>query len=472
MTIRQTMQKGISKLRCINLSESRGRCLRSLSWLLLALALPVTANERPNIVFIMVDDMGYADLGVTGSRADNTPNIDQLAAEGVLLTQGYSSAAICSPSRTALFTGRYPYRLPLGLHEPLGPDAPRDSGIPENMPTLASEFQRLDYETYLVGKWHLGNPPGNGPLQRGYDHFYGILLGGSDYFMHRIDLDDDVPVDGLFRQGERVEEAGYMTDLLADEVVRIIHDADAAQPFFVSLHFNAPHWPWEGPEDEAVSRALTSIFHWDGGSLETYAAMMRSMDSGVGRILAVLEERGLTENTLVIFTSDNGAERYSDTWPFTGYKGGLLEGGIRVPIIARWPGQITPGSVSTQMMASMDFLPTLLGALGETPSARDLDGLNLWDVLIEASPVQERTLYWRHKRGAQAAVRQGDWKYYRRDDNEWLFNVSKNPHERAQLRDRYPEKLTELRALWLRWNEQMLPYPEDSFSERTADAFP
>lgn len=434
-------------------------------------ALVVAADERPNIIFIMVDDMGYADLGVTSDRHDNTPHIDRLAQEGVLLANGYANSAICSPTRTALITGNYQYRYGIGLHEPIGPSTHGDT-LPKDEPNLPRVFTDRGYHTSLVGKWHLGYPPKEGPLQNGYDYFFGIQTGAADYFRHRVNLAEDVEGDGLYVDNELVERDGYLTTLFTDETVRLIEEHAGKRPFFISLHYNAPHWPWVGPNDEDVSTALTDIFHWNGGDIETYANMMRAVDDGVARILDVLKEKGIDDNTIVVFTSDNGGERFSDTWPFVGNKGEVLEGGIRAPILVRWPARIVAGTTSPQVMLSMDFLPTLAAATGKPVDDSQFDGMNLLPVLTGEQPTVERTVFWRFNAENQAAVRQGDWKYLRIGGKEHLFNLAEDTRERARLNDRYPEKLTQLKQLWQEWNAQMLPYREGLMTESLKTKFP
>jgi len=425
----------------------------------------------PDIVFIMADDLGIADIGVYGARHIRTPHIDSLAKDGLLLTEGYSSSASCTPTRVALATGCYQGRFAVGLEEPLS--GRKDHlGLPADRPTIASVLRDRGYRTALVGKWHMGLPPLHGPLQHGYESYFGLLGGAADYFRHRYALDRQAPGDGLHRDDRPVQAAGYMTELLGKEAVRVIEARDP-RPLFLSLHFTAPHYPWEGPEDEAVSRSLTSISHWSGGSLATYARMVEAMDGAIGEVLAALRRSGRADNCIVVFTSDNGGERFSDTWPFTGVKGELLEGGIRVPLLMRWPGRLKAGARSGQVMASMDFLPTLLGAAGVEPDkAGRFDGDDLLPVLLGREPPRERTLFWRFKASGQAAVRRGDWKYLKLGGKEHLFNLKDDPRERAERSGEHPALLEELKALHADWERGMLPYPPDSLSEPVRNHYP
>ena len=405
------------------------------------------APERPNVVFIMVDDMGHSDLSLTGSHHIATPHVDSLARDGLWLTQGYSSTPICSPTRTALLTGNYAQRYEIGVEEPLANNVRPDIGVPLDAPTLASVFRDLGYQTALVGKWHLGNPPVHGPLQHGYDRFYGVVEGAADYFGHNMIVGGRETGMGLTRGNAAVEEQGYLTDLFGDEAVEIIREADD-QPFFLSLHFTAPHWPWEGREDEEVTATLRELQQFEGGSIEKYRELMQAMDDNVGRVLAALEAEGEADNTIVVFTSDNGAERFSESWPFIGYKGEVLEGGIRVPILIRWPGHVVAGSTSGQVMSSMDFLPTLLGLAGGDPAAAGtFDGMDLSDQVLGAAPV-ERPLFWRFNAERQAAVRLGDWKYVSLGGKEGLYNLAEDARERANRAGVERERLEQMRDLW------------------------
>ena len=325
---------------------------------------------RPNIVFIMADDLGYADESCYGQRDYLTPNIDRLAIEGLRFTQGYANSPVCSATRTALITGRYQYRLPVGLEEPINSSTPKNIGLHLDHPTLPSLLKRASYGTTLVGKWHLGFLPDFSPLKSGYDRFFGIFGGAADYFNHGPNAArGGAEASQLHEQEVPIERHGYMTNLLGDRAVETIDGyAKSKQPFLLSLHFTAPHWPWEGPDDEAESQRIRNIFHRDGGTQKTYAAMVQSLDVNIGRVLQALDAYGLSQNTIVVFTSDNGGERFSKIWPFTGMKTELLEGGLRIPSIVRWPGRIAAGSVSEQVMISMDWMPTLLAALERGPT--------------------------------------------------------------------------------------------------------
>jgi arylsulfatase A-like enzyme len=433
-----------------------------------AYAGPATA--RPNIVFILADDLGYADVSCYGRKEYKTAHIDRLAAEGMRFLQAYANSAICSATRTALITGRYQYRLPVGLFEPLpGPGA---TGLPPSHPTLPSLLRKAGYGTTLIGKWHLGWLPESGPLQSGYDHFYGYRGGAVDYFTHKAGVGAAAP-DDLWDQDVPVHQAGYLTQLLGDRAVAAIHDyAQSRQPFLLSFHSSAPHWPWEGPGDEAESQRLgrdrSSLRDYDGGNMATYAQMVMSLDAQVGRVLEALETGGIANNTIVIFTSDNGGERFADTWPFTGKKGELLEGGLRIPALLRWPGHVRPGSESQQVMISMDWLPTLLAAAGvEQDPAFPSDGMSLLPALQSPAPTPvSRKLFWRFQANHQSAMRSGDMKMLTIRENTFLFNVVDDPLERANLARRQPETLARMQQEYLAWNATMLPENPEAYSEK------
>jgi arylsulfatase A-like enzyme len=425
-----------------------------------------STNRPPNIVFIMADDLGYADVSCYGRRDYKTPNIDAIAADGMKFTQAYANSAVCSATRTALITGRYQYRLPIGLEEPLGTGDTRNVGLPPSHPTLPSLLKKAGYGTTLIGKWHLGRLPDFGPLQSGYDHFWGFRGGALDYFTHKTGPADS-NTDDLWDNDAKVHENGYLTDLMGARAAAVIADyaRTPEKPFFLSLHFNAPHWPWEGPGDEAESQRIKVLMDFDGGSLGTYARMVGEMDLQIGKVLETLRTAGVADNTIVVFTSDNGGERFADTWPFTGKKTELLEGGLRIPAIIRWTGRIRPGSTTSQVAISMDWMPTLLAAAGGAPDpAWPPDGMNLLPVLVQNAAPAPRKLFWRYKSNAQRAMRDGDMKWLRIRDNTFLFNVVNDPLERANLKDRQPDLYRKLVSEYETWNATMLPESPESSS--------
>ena len=454
----------------VNHRVTRRELLRGAATGMVALALgdlqaAQPPSKPPNIVFLLADDLGFADVSCYGRPDLSTPNIDHIATNGMRFLQAYANSAVCTATRTALITGRYQYRLRIGLEEPLAGNP--DVGLPTAQPTLPSMLKKAGYSTTLIGKWHLGVLPNFGPLQSGYDHFYGFRGGAVDYFSHaagnhKSDLwDDDVSI----------QQTGYLTELLGTRAVKVIDAyAKSRQPFLLSLHFNAPHWPWEGPGDEAESVRLSQqggegLFDFDGGSQKTYQQMIEAMDRQIGRVLQALEANQLTENTIVIFTSDNGGERFADTWPFTGKKTELLEGGLRIPSVISWPARIPRNRTTEQVSISMDWVATLLAAAGaKADPAYPLDGINLLPVLTQnASPIP-RKLFWRYKANAQRAARAGDYKYLKILDNTFLFNVVDDPLERANLKDRQKDVYRRLVREWYDWNATMLPEIKESFT--------
>jgi arylsulfatase A-like enzyme len=410
---------------------------------------------KPSFVFILADDLGYADLGCYGGRSRCSPNLDRMASVGLRFTDGYSNSPVCSPTRFALATGRWQYRLRGAADEPIASRSARGNpllGLPPSHPTLASLLREAGYATALVGKWHLGFAPHFGPLKSGYQEFFGPMSGGVDYFRHC----DSAGKHDLYEGEEEVQRSGYMTDLLSDRAVAFVK-RQKAKPFLLSLHYTAPHWPWETREDADESRRIANIAHLDGGSVQTYLTMIRQMDEGIGRVLAALDDAGAAENTFVVFTSDNGGERFSDNWPLVGGKMDLLEGGIRVPYIARWPARLPQGRASARLAITMDWVPTFLNAAGVAPHPDyPLDGVDLM------KEEKERNLYWRMKFRDQKAVRSGTWKYLSLEGHEFLFDLAKDPRERANMKHREPERFDRLRAAYAAWEGSLPPIPEDA----------
>lgn len=426
--------------------------------------------QRPNIIFIVADDLGFADLGCYGGREAEfgavSPVIDQLAANGLKLTEGYANSPVCSPTRFALMTARYQYRLRGGIDEPISSKSKGSTvlGLPPEHPTLPSLLKSQGYHTALIGKWHLGYPPAFGPIKSGYDEFFGPMSGGVDYFTH---CSNNGTHDLYLGEEEHAEE-GYLTDLLsqraADYVRRMAAPQSQERPFFLSLHYTAPHWPWETRGDEAVAEATKSnIFHLDGGNIHTYRRMIHHMDEGIGWVVQALRETNQLENTLIVFTSDNGGERFSDNWPLVGGKMDLTEGGIRVPWVAHWPTVIPAGTVSDQHCLTMDWSATMLELGGAAAHAQHpWDGVSLAAFLRDPSQTFERPMFWRMNHRGQRAMRLGPWKYLRVDGHDYLFNIHADARERANLAQREPQRLAQMRQAWESWESSMPPIPSDA----------
>ena len=430
----------------------------------------MTHPTRPNIVFIVADDLGYADLGCYGGRDASfgpvSPVLDGLAARGLKLTQGYSNSPVCSPTRFALMTGRYQYRLRGAAEEPINSKSRGSTtlGLPPEHPTLPSLLRDAGYRTALMGKWHLGYPPAFGPLRSGYDEFFGPMSGGVDYFTHCSSTGQH----DLYLNDAEQQEDGYLTDLITDHgldfVRRMAGGARSGTPFFLSLHYTAPHWPWETRDDEALAQEVKgNLFHLHGGNIDTYRRMIHHMDEGIGRLMDLLRAEGLERDTLVVFTSDNGGERFSDNWPLVGGKMDLTEGGIRVPWIAHWPAVIAPGSTSTQTCMTMDWSATMLDAAGAPAAAsHPLDGRSLMPLLRDATWRDDQPLFWRMNHRGQRAMRHGPWKYLRVDGHDYLFHLEGDERERANLAPIAPERLAAMVQAWEAWEATMPPIPANA----------
>ncbi|MBD2691200.1 sulfatase-like hydrolase/transferase [Anabaena catenula] len=426
-------------------------------------------TQRPHVIFILTDDLGWGDLSIDGQKNYQTPYLDKLAKEGIRFSQAYSASPVCTPTRVSFFTGRYPGRIPLGNQEPLlSFQQIGDSvGLPPEHPTVASLLKANGYETALVGKWHCGYLPKYSPLKSGFDEFFGNFSGAIDYFRH---VDTSGKPD-LWEAEVPVEEIGYVTDLFSERAIDFIKKPHK-HPFYLSLHYTAPHWPWEGPNDIELSKALIgrdNLQNWiNTGTVESYAAVMKSLDNGIGKVLQALDDAGIAENTIVIFASDNGGDKFSNFGSFQGKKGNLYEGGIRVPTFIRWPGVIQPNQINEQVMITQDITATILAATQTNPDPNyHLDGENLLPVIKGEIPVLPRTLFWRHKgidtpvlppKVLQGAVRSGDWKYLKVGETEYLFNLAHDEKEEINLQVEYREVFEELRSKYQRWESELEPY--------------
>ena len=433
------------------------RRLAILSALLLVWAAPAasqvsTAQTRPNVVLIVMDDVGYGDYGAYGAPDIRTPNVDRLARDGVKFTDFYA-APTCTPTRAALMTGRYYQRT--GLENPLGAAPAGGRGLPATGRSLPQLMKNAGYATGLIGKWHLGYAANQIPKAHGFDYFFGFLSGLVDYYQHT----DQNGKPDLFENDTPVQVDGYMTDLITDRAMRFI-DQNAQQPFFLEVAYNAAHWPFQVPDKPSVAPDNARFVqpHEEHTSTRAdYAAILERADQGVGRIVDTLQKRGLTRNTLVIFTNDNGGEWLSRNSPLFHRKTTIWEGGIRVPLIMKWPARIPSGRTSPQAGFVFDLTTTILAAAGATvPPDATFEGINLLPIVTGQSPPVERTLFFRVTGArAQRAVRQGDWKLLLDGGSVLLYNVRTDMGERVDLAKERPEIARRLRPLILEWEKDV-----------------
>ena len=408
-------------------------------------------NEKhpPNIVAIISDDQGWKDVGYHGSDI-KTPNIDALAAGGARLEQFYAQP-MCSPTRAALMTGRYPFRY--GLQIAIG--SAHTYGLPTDEWLLPQALKEAGYETVLIGKWHLGHADRKyWPLERGFDHHYGPLLGEIDYFTH-----EQHGVLDWYRDGSSVHEPGYSTTLLGDAAVKLIETHDPKVPLFLDLSFNAPHAPFQAPRAD-LDRYKTIA----DPSRQAYAAQVSVMDDEIGEVVKALDDRGMRDNTLIIFQSDNGGTRNPmfsgevdtstlkslppDNGPYRQGKGTVYEGGTRVAAIANWPGRIKPGTVVDAMIHEVDLYPTLLNLAGTSAAKgkQPLDGLDAWGTISEGEPSLRTEIVY-DIQPFRAGVRQGDWKLVWRTplpQAVQLYDIAKDPSEKENVAAANPDEVARL----------------------------
>ena len=428
--------------------------LRYLAAVALCLAsTTLAAQARPNVVLIMTDDAGYGDFGSYGATDIRTPNLDRLAREGVRFTDFYANAPSCTPTRAGLITGRYQQRV--ALEYPLGMQRPADysRGLPATGQSLPQLLKNAGYATALIGKWHLGWRPEYSPIRHGFDYFFGFKSGFIDFYTHTTP--DSPEHSDLYENESQVEVPGYMTDLITARSVRWI-EQNARRPFFIDVAYNAPHWPYQVPDQPSVARDSgrhLSAFDDPTSTRADYVAMIERVDQGVGRILETLDRVGVRENTIVIFTNDNGGEWLSRNTPLFHHKMSIWEGGIRVPAIIRWPARIPAGKVTGQVGITMDLTASILAAAGA--SATRLDGIDLFPILEGRAPEAQRTLFWRgHPARPHRAVRSGDWKLVL-EPRPMLFNLRTDIGERDNLIGRHPEIARRLHDMLTAWEQDV-----------------
>ena len=414
--------------------------------------------QRPNVVLIMTDDVGYGDFGSYGAPDVKTPHIDSLARDGVRLTDFYANGSTCTPTRAGFIAGRYQQRFM--LEGPLGAQGKIDQerGLLPTGRSLPQLLKNHGYATALIGKWHLGWRREFSPIAHGFSTFFGFKSGYIDYYQHTAGGDSPLTAD-LFENDEAVEVPGYMTDLITDRSIRFI-EQNAKQPFFIEVAYNAAHWPYQRPDQPSTapdrSRHL-GPFDDPTSTREDYIAILERADQGVGRILAALDKLGLRQNTMVIFTNDNGGEWLSRNAPLFHHKFSLWEGGIRVAAIIRWPGHIPARKVSGQVGITMDLTASILAATGTpVPAEARLEGINLLPVLEGRAPQVERTLFWRVTGpGGQQAVRSGEWKLILDGDRPMLFNLRTDIGERNNVIGTKADIARRLRPLLTAWQSDV-----------------
>jgi len=427
--------------------------------------------SQPNVIIFFTDDQGYGDLSCMGATDFRTPNLDRMANDGVRFTDWYSNSPVCSPSRAALLTGRYPGNA--GVRSILRGHR-QTTGLPSSVPTLATMLRDAGYQTAMAGKWHLGLTEDSRPQSHGFDRSFGFFAGCIDYYSHIFYYGANRPGPGLnpthdlWEDNEEIWRNGeYFTELVADKAMEYLREMSATdKPFFLYVPFNAPHYPMQAPQ-EYMDRFAE--LPWDR---QVMAAMISAVDDAIGKIMNEVERLGAAANTLSFFTSDNGPSRETRNWldgnqdPYyggasgglKGHKFSLFEGGVRMPAIAHWPEQIGAGVVSGEPCASMDIVPTVLDAVGVDASRYELNGVSLLDHLTSDTQLEDRPIFW--ELGSQTAVRRGKWKlvlYGQLVEHEdpiaedHLSNLDDDPSESVNLAGQEPAITSELKRLADNW---------------------
>jgi arylsulfatase A-like enzyme len=401
-------------------------------------------KDKPNIVVLLVDDAGYADFGFTGSEDLQTPNIDQLAQNGVVFSDAYVSATVCGPSRAGLITGRYQQRFGFECN----PSEPF-TGVDIDEKTIADALKEAGYTTSAFGKWHLGDDPEYRPNARGFDYFWGFLAGGRSYFPHP-QQDQPGEVRSIRENDTFVEFEGYLTDVLGEKAIDFI-DKNKNKPFFMYWSPNAPHTPMEATESD--------LERFEGHPRQLLAAMTWAFDRAIGKIVDKLEKEELLDNTLIYFMSDNGGahNNQSSNEPFKGFKGNKYEGGMRVPFVVHWPSKIEGGKVFDGLTSALDIFPTSLDAAGASQSAFDnLDGVSLLPFLTgEKQGGPHEKLFWRKDQAAAARV--GNYKLIRVERLGYrLYNLEENRDETDNLTDNKNEQFELLKEQMRQWEDQLM----------------
>ena len=441
--------------------KSRVPLVLGLCGIFILLAGTALANApKPNIVLILADDLGYADVGFNGCTDIPTPSLDALAASGVRFDQGYVSASVCGPSRAGLLTGRYQQRFGCGENPPEEgwPDNPRcpDAGVPLSEQLISELLKPVGYQTGHVGKWHMGMAKQLRPNQRGFDYYYGFLNGAHSYVKAEKEWQSSPAFWPIFRNNEPLDYEGYLTDTFTDESVGFV-ERNKDEPFFLYLSYNAVHAPWQAPENVA-----RRVEHVENLKRRTYAGMLVSMDDGIGRVIQALKDNGVYENTLVVFLSDNGAPKGSaaSSAPLRGNKGDTYEGGTRVPFVVSWPKGLPAGMVYKEPVSALDLAPTFVELAGAPEAMLGFDGVDLMPFLKGEQKGRPHELMF-FRRDDDYAIRSKDWKLAWNNGNPngtrtaELFNLTEDPNEKTNLIKQYPEKAEQLQNQFDGWDSKL-----------------
>ncbi len=422
----------------------------------------VAKPSQPNILLILADDLGYADLSIHGCTEFKTPNIDSIAKGGVRFKQGYVCNSVCAPSRAGILTGR----TGIGFEG----NADAAYGLDLSLETMADTMKRAGYATSCIGKWHLGAQDTHYPTQRGFDWFCGLREGSRTYFYDESNSDSPDNPHGIELNGKQIKFEGYLTDFLTDQAIGVIDRhtrATPEKPFFMYLSYTAPHGP-----NQCKPGTDDNFKDLKGEKRPTYAAMVVSLDEGVGRVLQTLEEKGLSENTLIVFLSDNGGPTYkngSSNWPLKGKKGSTDEGGLRVPFLLQWQEKIPAGQIRDDMVISLDLLPTFAAVAGVEPPEK-MSGLDLMPYLADPNnQLADRGFYWRRAGMKNCAFRTGDYKWIenRNKDEQYLYNLKDDISEKNNLIATFPEVAERMRLEYVKWESTIPdPPPVESSSEQ------
>jgi len=421
-----------------------------------AKAPAATSKAKPNFIIVMADDMGYGDAGCYGGRI-KTPHLDRLAAEGLKFTDFHSSGSVCSPTRAGLMTGRYQQRA--GVPGVINADPKKAShhlGLHATEVTFPKLLKKAGYTSAIFGKWHLGYTKQYNPMHHGFDRFRGYVSGNVDYISHYDRMGVYDWWDGL----KQIKEAGYVTELITKHSVKFIEASKSktgrggGRPFCLYVAHEAVHTPLQAPGDPPQRGPGRSAKRPARSAKETYALMMKSMDDGLGEIVATLKRLGLDKNTLILFFSDNGPARFGSSGPLRGGKGSLWEGGHRAPAVAWWPGKIKPGTVTDQLCISLDVMPTMLDlARAKPPAGHKLDGVSLAPLMIQGKSLGQRKLFWDGR-----AMRDGPWKLIiagRGTKGVGLYNLDDDVGERTNIAAKHPARVKQMLAAIEAWKKDV-----------------